>query len=134
MGVCMNSLKLISTIILAVALSGCATAAGTAIITGTPRGPIDPVQVNLYIEAPDIYEAIGIVSASSDSGWTEQGSLDYAVEELKNQAAAIGANGVLLSGTGQTTSGSVGFYSGGIMYSVPVSSQTVTGQAIYVLE
>ena len=111
-------------------LTACAT--GSSIVTGTTRDPIDPSQVNLYLEPPEEYETIGIVKASSDAGWTEQGSVDYAIEELKNQAAKLGANGVLLSATGETTSTAVGGYGTGYMYAVPVTAQTVTGHAIFV--
>ena len=109
-----------------------ACASGSSIITGTTRDPIDPSQVNLYLEPPEEYEAIGIVKASSDAGWTEQDSVNYAIEELKNQAAKLGANGVLLSATGETTSMAVGGYGTGYMYAVPVTAQTVAGKAIFV--
>ena len=44
-------------------------------------------------------EEIAIVKASSDAGLTQHGSLDYAVEELKKQAARVGANGVVITGS-----------------------------------
>ena len=78
-------------------------ASGSAIVTGTKRPPIDMTQVKLYLEPPEKYELIGLVKASSDSGWTEQGSQDYAIQELKTQAAKLGANGILIVGTGQHT-------------------------------
>jgi hypothetical protein len=54
----------------------------------------------LYSKPPAEYEVIGVVRASSQMGLTEQGSMDYAVEELKKQAAAIGANGLLITAVG----------------------------------
>jgi hypothetical protein len=90
--------------------------------------------VKIYLERPSDYEIIGVVNASSDSGWTEQGSLDYAVQELKNQAGKLGANGVLLESTGDKTTTYVGGYGTGYMYAVPVTAKTVSGQAIYVTE
>ena len=116
-----------------IVLSGCAT--GSALVTGTKRTPLDPTQVKIYLEKPLNYEVIGIVNASSDSGWTEQGSLDYAVKELKNQAAKLGANGVLLESTGEKNSTVVGnTYGTGFYYAIPVSAKTVSGQAIHVSE
>ena len=109
---------------------GCAT--GSTVLIGTARPAIEPDQVKLYLEAPTSFEVIGLVEASSDSGWTAQGSMDYAIEELKNQAAKIGANGVLLDSTGSKSSGTVGFYSGGVWYGAPVEAKTVSGQAIFV--
>jgi hypothetical protein len=90
--------------------------------------------VSLFLEAPSNYEVIGIVNASSDAGWTEQGSVDYAVEELKNQAAKLGANGVLLESTGEHTSTVIGGYGTGYLYAIPVTAQTVSGRAIFVDE
>lgn len=109
-----------------------ACASGSSIVTGTTRAPIDPSQVTLYIEPPEKYEIIGVVKASSDSGWTEQDSQDYAVAELKNQAAKLGANGVLLTSTGVNTSTVVGTYSTGMVYAIPVTAQTLSGKAIYI--
>lgn len=113
-------------------LVGCATASGSVIVTGVKRDPIDPSLVKLYSEAPSKYEVIGIVSASSDSGWTEQDSVDYAVEELKNQAAKLGANGILLEKIGEQKSTYVGGSTTGFIYAVPVTEKSVSGKAIYV--
>jgi len=111
-------------------LAGCAS--GASIVVGEVREPINPSQVKLYLEIPENYEIIGIVTASSDAGWTEQDSVNYAVEELKNQAAKLGANGVLIESTGEQTSTIVGGYGTGYLYSIPVTSKSVTGKAIYV--
>ena len=91
-------------------------------------------QVKLYLDAPARFEVIGIVNASSGSGWNEQGSLDYAVEELKTQAARLGANGVLLESTGTQTSTMVSSYGAGYVYAIPVTAKTVSGKAIFVRE
>ena len=111
-------------------LAGCAT--GSSIIVGEVREAIDPGQVKLYLEIPESYEIIGIVTASSDAGWTEQDSVNYAVEELKNQAAKLGANGVLIESTGSQTYTVIGGYGTGYLYSIPVTAKSVTGKAIYV--
>ena len=111
-------------------LGGCAS--GSSIVVGEVRESIDPSQVKLYLEIPENYEIIGIVTASSDAGWTEQGSVDYAVEELKNQAAKLGANGVLIESTGDQQSTIVGGYGTGYLYAIPVTAKSVTGKAIYV--
>ena len=80
------------------------------------------------------YEIIGIVSASSDAGWTEQGSVDYAVQELKNQAAKLGANGVFIESTGEQTSTIIGGQGTNYLYAIPVTAKTVSGKAIFVIE
>lgn len=121
-------------VILLLTISLVACASGSSIVTGTKRTPLEPNQVKLYTEPPIKYEVIGIVNASSDAGWTEQGSVDYALDELKNQAAKLGANGVLLGTTGETTTTIVGGYGSGYIYSIPVTAKTLTGKAIYVYE
>jgi hypothetical protein len=80
--------------------------------------------VTLYLEPPAEFEVIGLVSASSGAGWSEQGSVDYAVKELKKQAARLGANGLLLAAAiGSSTTG-VG--------DIPANAKTVQGKAIFV--
>ena len=101
-------------------LAGCAS--GSSIVVGEVREAIDPNQVKLYLEVPESYKIIGIVTASSDAGWTEQDSVDYAVKELKNQAAKLGANGVIIESTGEQNSTTIGGY----------DKKSVTGKAIYV--
>lgn len=109
-----------------------ACASGSAIVTGKTRTPGAPEQVRIYLEPPTQFEVIGLVNASSDSGWTEQGSVDYAIEELKKQAAKLGANGVLLVSSGDRTTTVVGGYGTGYVYAVPVTAKTVQGKAIFV--
>ena len=90
------------------ALSACAS--GSAVVTGTKRPPISPTDVQLYTKPPADYEVIGIVKASSEMGFTEQGSMNYAVDELKKRAASIGANGVLLTVVGEKGGTSYGTF------------------------
>lgn len=109
------------------AISGCAE--GTAVVTGKKRPAIDADQVQLYPTVPQApYEVIALVNASSGNGWTDQQSIDYAVEELRNQAAAVGANGVILGQPGSQVGGFV--MSGNV--AIPYDEQTVSGRAIFV--
>lgn len=124
------------------ALVGCA--ATSHVITGQPRDPIDPAQVTLYTTAPPNYEEIGIIEASSRSSlaFGDQAKMDVVVERLKEEAASLGANGVLLQntsthgggggvGTGVSVSSGGGtFVSTGIYTSS--SEKTGQGLAIYV--
>ena len=84
-------------------LAACAT--GSAIVTGNTRDPVAPEQVKIYLDPPAAFETIGLVKATSGAGWTQQGSVEYAIEELKKQAAKLGANGVLLVSSSEKTSG-----------------------------
>jgi hypothetical protein len=105
--------RLVAMFMVACVAVGCAS--GSVVLTGMKRPPVSSTEVKLYTKAPADYEVIGIVKASSDAGMTEQGSMDYAIEELKKQAASVGANGVLLKTVGKT---------GG--------DESISGEAIYV--
>jgi len=124
--------KIIVCCLSALLLIGCAT--GSVVLVGTARPPTDPQSVKLYLKEPKKYDAIGLVEASSDSGFTDQGSQDYAVAELKKQAAKIGANGVLLTTTGTQTSAMAGGYGTGVVWVAPVNAKVVKGTAIFVNE
>ena len=125
-----NAIKIILLLVSTQILASCAS--GSAIVTGTKRDAINPETVKLYLKEPANYEVVAIVKASSDAGWTEQGSQDYAVKELKKQAAKLGANGVLIGATGEKTTTMIGGYSASTMYAIPIDAQIVSGHAIYV--
>ena len=123
--------RLLLTFIFVFTLVGCAT--GSALVTGQARTAIeDYLSVKVLTQMPVGAEEIAIVKASSDAGWTEQGSLDYAVEELKKQAAKLGANAVVI--TGRDSSSEV--YSVPVYNSFPItgssSTEIVQGVAIWV--
>jgi hypothetical protein len=76
-------------------LFGCAS--GSHVITGQQLPEIEVGQVSVFKEAPGFdYEIIGTVIASSDNGLTEDSRTEKATQVLKEQAAKIGANGVIL--------------------------------------
>jgi len=115
----------------ALLLVGCAS--GSAIVTGAPRAPLPPGNVKVYLDSPSVpFDVIGLVSASSDAGWTEQGSVNYALEELRKQAGRLGANGVVLISTGDTTKTVVTSYGPGLVIAVPVTAKTLQARAIFV--
>ena len=110
-------------------LLSCAT--GSTIITGEVRPAIDPSEVRIYLEPPLQFETIGIVEASSDVEISRQAAQDRVINELKNRAAKIGANGILLINTGRQSGDIVGFFSGGIFYGG--LTEKITGQARAIL-
>ena len=118
-------------VVLAVTLLVTGCASGSALVTGAARAPIDPASVRIYTTPPTQFEEIAIVKAASGSGWTQQGDVDYAVAELKEQAAKVGANGVLLTSTG-TQIGVVGVPVGGGTVVANTETQVLEGRAIYV--
>lgn len=105
-----TSTRLWATLTVLVALGGCATT--SHVITGTPRAAIDPGQVTLYSSPPPQYEEIAVIDATSRSSFAfgEQNKMDAVIARLKKAAASLGANGVLLQGTGSDGGGGgVGF-------------------------
>lgn len=93
-----------------------AACASSHIITGTPRQPIEPAQVKLYSSAPAKFEEIAIIEASSKGflAFTDQQKINVVIERLKEEAAKLGANGVLLQMTGsESTGGAVTSFSSG---------------------
>ncbi len=123
-------------------LIGCA--ASSHIIVGQKRPPISPAMVKLYNKPPVKYDEIAIIDSSSKNSWavTDQGKVDVAIERLKEEAANLGANGILIQLTGDISTGSVGVGSatayGNSAYVYGISSsvlhKTAKGLAIYVYE
>jgi hypothetical protein len=68
-------------------------------LIGAARAPIPSRSVQLYLEPPHgSYEQIAILHASSRRSWafTSQSKADVVIARLKEEAAALGANGVML--------------------------------------
>ena len=125
-----------------VALSvGCAS---SHVLVGKARPPISPDQVKLYLRPPAKFEEIALLEASSKSSLsiTQQGKMNKAIQRLKQEAARLGANGVLLQGSGNEYSGSVntgtatatGNTAYGTGVSVPIMHKAASGVAIFVHE
>ena len=73
------------------------------VIIGESQAPIDYTNVKIYNDYPDAYEKIAIIEASSDLAFkdfsiefTHQQKTDKALERLKKEAAALGANGIVI--------------------------------------
>lgn len=113
-------------------LFSCAStyATGSYILTSVKKAEITPDKVTIYSELPPDYEVIGIVSASSAATGVKQKDLNYAIQELKNQAAKIGANGIIIESIGTSTGGGIVVYN----LLLPVESQNVSAKAIFVPE
>ena len=79
-------------------IAGCTIMDGNAIVIGNTRSPISPTEVRLYRTAPDNFKEIAIVSASAGHDFQKGSSLmNSAIERVKNEAAKVGANGVILT-------------------------------------
>ena len=80
----------------ALSLSGCVGSLGSHMILGTPRPATDPDKMVLYTAAPAHSEVIAQVSARSTVRADDAGETAQALEKLKEEAAEVGANGVVM--------------------------------------
>lgn len=121
-------------------LSGCA--GSSKVMVGQARPAIDPAQVQIYTVVPAGAQEIAQIESSSAIGFGTQGQTDSAVARLKAEAAALGANGVVLMGVGSSGSsgggvsvggGSWGSSSyGGVGIGIPTQQKKAVGMAIWV--
>src|ERR1700686_1564260 len=105
------------TSVLAMGLAACAPS--SHILVGTARPPISPKEVKIYPQSPPSFEQIAVLNASANSmfGTGGQGSVDKVIQRLKEQAAKLGANGIILEGMSDRQTGSLGGGSGSSSYS-----------------
>lgn len=135
----MKSFKLIVMVIGVALLASCAS---THVMVGAKRPAIDPSLVKIYSKPPSNYEDVAMISTSSKSSWaiTDQGKMEKVIERLKEEAASLGANGVLLQGIGDQSGVVVGSsygintYGTGTTMLIPVSHKSGQGMAIYVIK
>lgn len=120
-------------------LAGCAST--SKVMLGQPRPAIDPALVDIYTTPPEGSIEIAQLESSSAAGFGTQGQTDAAMARLKREAAALGANGVVLMGVGSTRSpvsvglgaGSYGRHvGGGLGVGIPTTQKQAAGIAIWV--
>jgi len=133
------TLRLPAALALAALLAGCASS--SKLMLGDARPAIDPSEVRIYRVPPPGAVNIAEIDASSAIGFGTRGQDDAVIERLKREAAALGANGLLLLGRGHSGSpvglsvgaGSYGSRSGGaIGLGIPTTQKSATAVAIYV--
>ncbi|HWX80045.1 MAG TPA: hypothetical protein VNZ02_08150 [Steroidobacteraceae bacterium] len=96
------------------ALAACGSS-DSFVMVGTARPAISPADVKIYSHPPPSYEEIALLNASTSHMFTPGGqkTIDEVIEKLKEQAAKLGANGVLLEGFSDRQTGSLGTGVGG---------------------
>ena len=107
-------------------VAACAT--DSVVITGSPRPAISPADVKIYSRPPAVFQEIAILNASKNSAFTTGGqkTVDKVIAGLKEQAAKIGANGVILEGFSDRQTGALGSGVG----SSSVSSNSAVGVGV----
>lgn len=99
-------MKFLTLLIAALILTSCAS---SSVVVGNVRAPITPAQVKIYIHPPKKYEEVALVEATSKAAFAigSQAKMDVVIRRLKEEAAKVGANGILLEGVGNEYAGSV---------------------------
>lgn len=132
---------IVAGILLVAPLAGCVS---SHVLVGSARPPIAPDQVHVYLQPPAQYQQIALLQSSSRAAFamSAQAKTNKVVERLKSEAASLGANGIVLQGLDDQSSGAVGFdaahvsSSGANVHGVGVSTNTFvkagTAIAIYV--
>ena len=137
----MNLTRVALPLLLACLVGGCAST--SRVMLGQAYAPTDPAQVRIYTTPPPGSVEIAQLESSSAVGFGTQGQTDAAVARLKREAAALGANGVVLMGVGSTPSaggmsvGAGSFGSNvaggiGIGIGIPTTQKRAAGVAILV--
>jgi hypothetical protein len=112
--------------LIALCVAACAT--DSVVVTGKVRPAISAAEVKIYWQPPAGFEEIAILNASKNSAFTTGGqkTVDKVIAGLKEQAAKVGANGVILEGFSDRQTGSVGSGVG----SSSVSSNSAVGVGV----
>jgi hypothetical protein len=133
------SFRIASVVLATLLMTGCASS--SKVMLGQQRPALDPAQVQVYRTAPAGSQEIAQLESKSAVGFGTQGQTDAAVARLKREAAALGANGIVLLGVGSSGSpvgmsvgaGSYGRHSGGgLSMGIPTTQKQAAGVAIYV--
>lgn len=133
------------TFLFALLLTSCAITNETSLIVGKPRQATSPEQIRFYTKPPAKYEEIAIISADAAHDFMSKQSLqNIAIENLKREAAKVGANGILLDNVGSFNIGTTGIATvptvtpGAPIVAVGAmnnrTGKQASGKAIYVIE
>jgi len=133
----------VATLAAACLIWGCAT---RPIIVGQVRPPITLEAVHVYQVPPRLFGRIAIINSSAGTTWLfpDRPSMELGISRLREQAAALGANGILLErvydvsagglaiGVGGFGSSGHSFYGGAGNVGGPLINHRVQAAAIYV--
>lgn len=133
----------IAVLLATLSIAGCTLTRGSSVLVGTKRPAVSPATVKLYLQPPKRFEQVAIISADARNDFASHQNLtDNAVARLKEEAASVGANGVLIQGVENFQVGASGIATAtnSPPYSVVAGASNVRlgkeskGIAIYVIE
>ena len=131
---------------MALLLAGCEST--SRVMLGPTYPAITPDQVHIYYQPPARYREVALLETASGSfTYGEQHKMDAVLNQLRIEAAKLGANGVLFQGTessyggsnvgvgvGGTNYGHSSSYGGGVGFSISPTQKHAHGMAIYVTD
>jgi hypothetical protein len=140
----MNGMRAAMSMGVLLVIAACAPTA--PLLTGIARPPIAVSEVTIYSTPPPVYQEIAVLTASNKSAFGTGGekSVDKVVERLKEQAAKLGANGLVLedffdrqtasigTGVGSNSYTHNGSVSVGVGGGIGIFKKTGKGRAIFV--
>jgi hypothetical protein len=126
-----NALRVLLVSCLCIFSSACTIMKTSNVMVGEKRPPLNITEVKLYTTPPAKYVEIAILSVDAGHDFKpDQTVMDEAVERVKQEAAALGANGVIITSLGEKGSGSsVGVGTGTSM----INGGVVTSNALMVM-
>jgi hypothetical protein len=99
--------KPLLTLVLLLVISGCTIMKTSNVLVGEKKTPVSPTLVKLYTTPPSKYVEIALLSVDAGHDFKpDQIVMDEAVEKLKEEAGALGANGVIITSIGEKGTGS----------------------------
>jgi hypothetical protein len=84
-------------LLLAVSILLTACTSSDAIMTGDARAKTSPESVRVYLRHPERFESIALITATSNKTPSRNANKARALSELKEKAAELGANGLVLT-------------------------------------
>ena len=88
-------------------------------MVGQARPPISPEAVRVYQVPPRHFQRIAIINSSAGTSWIfpDRPSMELGISRLREQAAELGANGILLENVYDVPTGGLAIGVGGFGYS-----------------
>jgi hypothetical protein len=107
------------------------------VTTSGPHPATTPGEVKIYTKPPGKYEILGTVTMplAPDKNWEGDNDGTETIDNLKAQAAALGANGLLLAIDPKTYDYQLGLAYHNKNYNVPIKNnpRTAMADAIYMI-
>lgn len=90
--------------------------------------PTPPDSITVFIEEPkDAYETLALISITVDEG---QSFVDFALKHMKNSAASVGGDALLIQGQSSAPQGGMAVPVGNSAFIGIANGQTISGKVI----